>query len=528
MRQIWTIAWREVSRLRQRFSGGVSPLAFLLLLGGLALLAFALRDTVALGYGLYRVGVMGDAAPIQDSRFVVMPVHGANAESLLQTRAVDVIVDGGAVRAREDNKSQYAVGALKRYLAKQQVVELAATQEITRAFPLRVQVNYIDAPEVAPTEPFIPSLQNPPTPFGQVITAFLYVMPLTFISIFFTSSFMDEKIKRRLTLLLSAPLTPFQIILGKMLPYLVFATVATAVIAALTRAPVPLALAIYLPMSLFIFAVYLMVPLFYRTFQDTTFIAMFVTTTMAVYLVFPAMFTDLSELAYMSPLTLAVKMYRGEAFGLQEYLFPALPMVLIFGVTLYVGSRLLHEEFLMTYAPLTRKMADALYWIMDRRRPELSVFLMSFAAIPAVYLMQLVLLAVATNLPLRAMIGVTLIASATLEEIVKTMGIAVLIQRGEVRSLRRVLLLAFLSALGFLLGEKLLTLVSVSVVSQVFLSQALFSGGFLLVPLAAHFFFTALIVLVYARFRRVPYVVALALGVILHTLYNVLILGGAL
>ncbi len=34
---------------------------------------------------------------------------------------------------------------------------------------------------------------------------------------------MDEKMNRRLTILLSAPITPFQIILGKMLPYVIFA-----------------------------------------------------------------------------------------------------------------------------------------------------------------------------------------------------------------------------------------------------------------------------------------------------------------
>ncbi len=528
MIQIRTIAWREISRLRQRFSGGVSPVAVLILLAVLGALAFALRDVSALGSGLYRVGVRGDAAEIRDSRFETMRVDAATGAQLLATRALDVVVDGGAVIARDDAKSQYAVGALKRYLEKQQVVELAATQEITRAFPLRVQIHSIDAAlDTPPQEPFIPSLQAPPTPFADVIVAFLYIMPLSFISIFFTSSFMDEKIKRRLTLLLSAPVTPFQIIMGKMLPYIAFATTATAGLALVTRAPIWLALAIFVPTSLFIFAIYLMVPLLYRTFQDTTFIAMFVTTMTAVYLVFPAMFTDLSELAYMSPLTLAVKMYRGEAFGWQEYLFPSLPMLLIFGITLYVSSRLLHEEFLMTYQPLTYKLADALYWIMDLRRPALSIFVMSFAAVPMVYLAQLILLAIATNLPLRFMLGAALVASAGVEELVKTMGIAVLISRREVQSLRSVTLLAFLSALGFLIGEKLLTFISLGIVSQTFLSAALFNTGFLFVPLAAHFCFTAVVCLLYTR-ARIPYVAALAGGIVLHTIYNVLIVRGSL
>ena len=527
MRQIWTIALREVTRLRQRFSGGVSPLAVLILIAGLGLLGFALRDTSPLGYGLYRVGVTGDASEIHDSRFVVMPLDENAAEKLLTERAIDVVVNGDTVLSRADDKSQYALGALKRYLARQQVLEIAATHEITRAFPLRVQVNYIDAENPAPQEPFIPSLQVPPTPFGQVLVSFLYIMPLTFISIFFTSSFMDEKIKRRLTLLLSAPLTPFQIIMGKMLPYVVFATAATIVIALLTRAHVGLALAIFVPTSLFIFAIYLMVPLFYRTFQDTTFIAMFVTTMTAVYLVFPAMFTDLSELAYMSPLTLAVKMYRGEAFSWQEYLFPSLPMLLVFGVTIFVASRLLHEEFLNTFYPLTVKVADALYWVMDRAHPARSIFILSIGVVPLVYLAQLIILAVATNLPLRLLLGAALLASAAVEEIVKTMGIAVLIERKEIQSTRQVIFLSFLSALGFLLGEKILTFVSVSIVSQAYLSGALFNTGLLIVPLTAHFLFTAIVVVLYQRLR-VRYVFALAVGIVLHTAYNALIVGGAL
>ncbi|MFT3895767.1 MAG: hypothetical protein QM730_29465 [Anaerolineales bacterium] len=127
---------------------------------------------------------------------------------------------------------------------------------------------------------------------------------MTFISIFFTSSFMEEKINRRLTILLSAPVTPFQIILGKMLPYVIFTLAAIAFIAMQTKGNVLLTLAIFLPTTLFIFAIYLMVPLFYRTFKDVTFIAMLVTTLTTAYLVFPAMFTDVTDLSFISPLTL--------------------------------------------------------------------------------------------------------------------------------------------------------------------------------------------------------------------------------
>ncbi|MBI5302135.1 MAG: ABC transporter permease [Chloroflexi bacterium] len=573
MRPILTIALREITRLQKRFSGGASPLTVVLLLGALALSAFAFREMSVLGNGLYRVGVSPDAPAMRDNRFAVVATDATRGKTLLEQHALDAYIDGARVRARRDNKSLYAVGALKRYLEKQELGRIYATYELTRAFPLRVEINYLDSPTDAaprgaldetltapPTtaparasdaalqkqlekiqtegklseiridaasdkEIIIPSLMTPPAPFAQVIVAFLYIMPVTFISIFFTSSFMDEKINRRLTLLLSAPVTPFQIILGKMLPYAIFALIATAVMAIITRGNVLLALAIFIPTILFILAIYLMVPLFYRTFKDTTFISMLATTTTTAFLVFPAMFTGISDLAFMSPLTLAVKMYRNEPFGWQEYLFPSVPMVAIFGLALYAGTRLLNEEFLMGFRPITRKIADGIFLVLDRAHPYLSIALMSLLVIPVVYLMQLVLLAIATNLPTGLMLGGALVIAATIEEVAKSAGIAVFVEQRVVRTTRQALALAFLSALGFLVGEKLLLLVSVNLVSQTMLSTALFNTGFLLVPLAAHFVFTSIVVVLHARWR-VRYPIAILVSVILHAIYNALIAGG--
>ena len=588
MNQIWTIALREVTRLRGRF-GGTSPLTVVILLGVLGLSGLALRQTTVLGSGLYRVGVSGDAPTLSDNRFAVLAVDPAQAATLLDQHALDVTIDGALVTSRGDNKSLYAVGALKRYLEKQELARIYATYEITRAFPLRVELNYLDLPEAnapstagsatpsapnpAPTraastspgaspnasptnasdaalqeqlkqaadtgslpeihidsaagkEIIIPSLSAPPAPFAQVIIAFLYILPVTFISIFFTSSFMDEKINRRLTILLSAPITPLQIILGKILPYAIFALAATAFIAIVTHANVLLALAIFAPTTLFIFAIYLMVPLLYRTFKDTTFIAMLVTTLTTAYLVFPAMFTNTSDLAYISPLTLAVKMYRGEPFGWRQYLFPSLPMAAIFGFAMFAATRMLNEEFLMGYRPITRKIADAIYLIMAHAQPYLSVPLWSLLVIPVVYMVQIVFLAFATNLPLGMMLGGTLVASALVEEIAKSVGIVVLAEHGKVTSPRNILLLTFLSALGFLIGEKLLLLLSINFVSQASVAGALFgAGGLLVVTLVAHFTFTTIVTLLKTK-AKFPYALALAAGTLVHFLYNWYLMGG--
>jgi hypothetical protein len=286
-----------------------------------------------------------------------------------------------------------------------------------------------------------------------------------------------------------------------------------------------LAILIFTPATLFIFAIYLMVPLFYRTFKDTTFISMLVTTVTTAYLVFPAMFTGTSDLAYLSPLTLMVKIYRGETFGWREYLFPSLPMLLVFGLSLYAGSRLLNEEFLMGYRSLTRKLFDAIYLVLHRAHPYLSVGALSMLLVPVVYLGQVVVVVIASSLPVGMILGVVLIAAALVEETVKSIGIYTLVEQNIVHSVRGILGMSLLSAAGFLLSEKLLVLVSVNAVSQMTLAGVLFNnGGLFLVPLLAHFLFTTAVTLLAGR-TRLPYPYALLLVALVHAAYNYLLIG---
>jgi hypothetical protein len=219
-------------------------------------------------------------------------------------------------------------------------------------------------------------------------------------------------------------------------------------------------------------------------------------------------------------------MYRNEPFGWREYLFSSLPMAAIFGVAMFAGTRLLNEEFLMGYKPITRKISDAIYLLMARSKPYLSVPLWSLLVIPLVYMAQIVFLAFASNLPFGMILVVTLIASALMEEVAKSVGIVVLAEHGVVRSDREIVALSFLSALGFFVGEKLLVFVSISMVSQASISSIFFGQGlFLLAPLIAHFIFTSIVTLLKTK-ANLLYMAALAVGTLVHFLYNWYLLGG--
>jgi hypothetical protein len=139
---------------------------------------------------------------------------------------------------------------------------------------------------------------------------------------------------------------------------------------------------------------------------------------------------------------------------------------------------------------------------------------------------QIIFLAFASNLPFGMILMVTLIASALIEEMAKSIGIVVLAEHGVVNSYREILVLAFLSALGFFVGEKLLVLLSINMVSQASISSVLFGEGlFLLIPLIAHFIFTVIVTLLKTK-ANLLYMAALMVGAIIHFLYNWYLLRG--
>jgi len=390
MGTILAIARREVKRLRSGFGGSSRPVVAIVLIGALLISFLAFRQGFVLTRGIYRVGVSPGGPGIHDGRFYTTVVDPAQGYEMLRDGALDLYVDGEVVAGREGARSVNAAGALKRYLEKRELARIADLYELGRAFPLRIEVNYLPtatesvgapgalsladlmeafspvttnpgAAEAGPAgdasmdtstgtvggsggsdsavreqlwemqsgggglvniemeiasdkEILVPSLMQPPIPFAQVVIAFFYVLPVCFISVFFTSSFMIEKTDRRITVLMSAPVTPFQIIVGKMLPYISFSLVSVVAITILLKGNLLLALAIFVPVVFFV--------------RDTTFISMAAVSAITSYLVFPALFAGINDFAYMSPLTLAVKMYRDEPFGLREYLFATAPMTM--------------------------------------------------------------------------------------------------------------------------------------------------------------------------------------------------------
>lgn len=372
----------------------------------------------------------------------------------------------------------------------------------------------------------IPSLMEPPLPLAQIFVSFLYVVPFFFISIFFTGSFMDEKVSRRLNVLMSAPVTPFDVIVGKLLPYLALSLAIVSVISLAMGGDLLLTLAIMLPVAMFVFAIFLLVAIFYRTFKDQTFFSIAAISFVTAYLIFPALFAGVSEVSYISPLTLLVQMYQGQYFGLKEFAFAVIPMCAVFVGALTLAMRTFKEEFLVSYGPLYRKLGDALYLAMDRRHKLLSVAVISFSLVPVAFMAQLAIIALAANLPGPLILASVMLFSVLVEEIVKSAGIASLIDNGKAGSPMSILLLSLASAVGFFVAEKALLFISLGFVSQSLLMSTIANSGLLFLPLLAHFAFTSVVCLALARFGVRWYLPAVAAGSLLHFGYNMYLIGG--
>jgi ABC-type Na+ efflux pump permease subunit len=528
MSAVFAIAGRELTRLRIRFAGRVRLLMLILLVGsGLLSLVAYQRQTIR-GQNLYAIGVSPGGPSITDPRFRVLTLSEQEGSRYLDQNLIDCYVDEQSVIKGNTDKASYAANALRLYLEELELTRISRDYDTAAAFPLRVNVRSFPIDETTQTTPeqtVGPSLMETEMPFAGVVTTTLYLFPIFLVSMFFTGGFMEEKVDRRISVLLSAPVSPLQIILGKMLPYFAFAVFSVVGIALILADPIFLTLLSLVPVILFVLSVYLMVPLLYRTFKDTTFISMLATTIITVYLVFPAMFSGVSDLSYTSPLTLILDAEVGQSLTLRHYLTSMVPMTLVSAVLIYVGSRSLNEDFLNGFRPIFQKLSDAIYLSMHRGYPGLSILLASAFLIPIVYMAQLGALTFSANLSARPAIAAVLISSLIIEEIAKSLSIKGLIEHHHVEAWYQVVLYAFLSALGFLVGEKLLVVASISVVSQSALSAVLVNAGKLWIPLLAHFVFTSLVSLGLFWFGARRYVYSLSAGVFVHLVYNLAVLG---
>ncbi|MFC6809826.1 PrsW family intramembrane metalloprotease [Natrialbaceae archaeon GCM10025810] len=386
----------------------------------------------------------------------------------------------------------------------------------------------------ATTEPGSPGTLQPPFPFQSLVLAFLFVMPMNFVIQAYGSTIMDERLKRRGELLLVSPASRYEIVAGKTLPYLLGLLGIVVGIAALVKggpaallAGGPTIVAATIPLALVFLSATFVGAMFARSFKELTFVTVTISVGLTTYAFVPAIFTDVTPIALVSPLTIVVMDLQGEAVTAGEYLFSTAPLYCGSAVLFLLGLGSYREEDMFTQKPIPGKVIDA---IANRIRGPRSVFVLSILFIPFVFASQLLAVSLLFALPETISLPILFVFAAAVEEFAKSVHVYAGFARSRFEaSVRTGAILGALSGVGFFVGEKFTHVVQLVGLPDLLVGRAAFGPApssdppilvaVLLAPLALHVV-TAMVSAVGASRGRTEYAMAFVLATLVHAVYN--------
>ncbi|KTG07526.1 ABC transporter permease [Haloferax profundi] len=370
-----------------------------------------------------------------------------------------------------------------------------------------------------------PASISPPFPFASLVLAFAFLVPMNFVIQAYGSSILNERVNRRGELLLVAPISPGDIVAGKTLPYLAGMVGITVVIAAAIGGG-PVSVAAVIPIGLLFLSSTFVGAMFARSFKELTFVTVTVSVFLTTYTFVPAIFTNVTPIALISPLTLVVRDLGGDAVSLGDFAFSVGPILLAAIVLFLLGTGVYREEDMFTQRSVPLKFLDALDSRISRPR---SIATLSALSIPFVFIAELLAIAVLFVLPVDVTVPLVLVAVAVVEELAKSMHIYAAFEKARfARTIRVSLLLGALSGLGFFLGEKFTAIVQLVGLPSLTLGQAAFApsgiglataAGLLVAPLVLHAV-TASVTALGARRGKSTYALALVGAIGIHVVYN--------
>jgi len=386
-----------------------------------------------------------------------------------------------------------------------------------------------------------PAEIDAPFPFQSLVLALLFVIPLNFLIQAYGSTILSERINRRGELMLVSPVSRFDIIGGKTLPYFLGAMVMEAVLAVgllfLVQGELGglVSLLALTPLVLLFLGTTFLGAMFARSFKELTFVTVTITVTLTSYAFVPAIFSDINEIALISPLTIVVRNLQSETVTLSQFAFSTTTPLLVAIVCFALGSGLYREEDMFDQRSISGRVLDALAGPISGRWHvgAMTAVLVPFAFIAQLLAIALLFILGETSIPGLGNVSVAVVLIfvivAITEELVKSLHIYASYEHGRFdRSVRTALALGVASGVGFFLAEKIALLAQLVGLPQLDVGEAGLLGGvvvgpavllFLLAPLTLHVVTAALSALGASR-GKPAYVLALLAAMVVHIAYN--------
>jgi len=370
-----------------------------------------------------------------------------------------------------------------------------------------------------------PSHLSPPIPFKSVVLSFLFIFPIYFIAQFFSSSIMEERIKRKGELLLVSPVSPAHIVLGKLLPYLLGSILLVALMT-FRLGGSPWIILVVLPISLIYLSTSFLGAIIARSYKELSFVLIFLSVFLSGYIFFPAMFSNVHAISIISPMTLVVRLLENETVTISDYIFSTIPFYLISILIFIFGIFIYREEDLFTQKTISGKLLDSIQEFI--KRAPIPLFSLSIVLIPIAFSIQMMLIVLMFNFPIRIGIVFFIVVAAFIEELVKSVGIYTFFSRKmSDATTGNALKFGILSGLGFFAGEKLLLLVVIASISSSAFGSVM-GAGLLVFPLLLHVTSTtvASLGIKYSKCRY--YFGSVILAAVVHAAYNLYLVRGVI
>ncbi len=307
--------------------------------------------------------------------------------------------------------------------------ELIKEGKELKAGNIKVESNFLTPEEL-----------KPPSLLGKLIYAFSFVIPMYFVIQVYSSSAIEDKIKGRFELLFVAE-DEWKVITGKMLPYIVLSLILTiAIMIALGKSLEGIVFLI--PVILFLMALSTFTAMISRSYKEMTFLTIMISIFITTYLFIPAVFTAI-PMSRISPITLLLIFFEGGSINIKEYIISTLQFYLMSLVLIYLSLNSL--EIMHSQANPIEKIVEISAGVV---KSYPAVFLASLLSIPFVFVIEFFTLSII--FPIKFAFVIVILLIAVIEEFFKGLFVYSAFKNGL-----NPYVSAFLSAVGFLIGEKI-------------------------------------------------------------------------
>ncbi len=294
-----------------------------------------------------------------------------------------------------------------------------------------------------------PDQVDPPFPIRSLLLTFAYVLPAGLLAQVQAANLHGERTRRRGVLLLSAPVTPGQILLGKSMPAMA-ATVLLAVVITIVLGAGWLGFLASLSFLAFLYSATTYLAVMSRSPRELSLSQVAVTTLLNVFLFLPAMFPSIPPVAFLSPIHVIASGIRGDAVTIGQFLYATMPLTLAAAALAALSVGLLREELLFSVRSSTSRFLDALAAIT---RHPWRVLAAGILVVPFVFAGEIMVFVTASVMGLEAALIIFLGLSVVVEEAAKGLTIWARNRPGG-RTPVSAWVLGPLIGLGFFIGEK--------------------------------------------------------------------------